>query len=249
MIFVGLNRLGLVVNFIAGFMIAPELVGIERLKRLEAWLERLLSSAKDRLTRSENRLRNLSMKITERFFASGCILLPLLFLLTCIYSTFWWFGAQTPILAGSVIVGAYLLLMSFGSNEFIRRAPDYQAYHGNGAPQPLAGQLYEQEQKKYEEYIRRTSTLRGRVVQVFSILILGPVSAFAVILQGTALLLISLLVLPLLYLIKLILSLGFRILSTITRNLEGDDRLRAILVSWGIVFYILGNMLQLIATF
>jgi hypothetical protein len=34
---VWLNRIGIILNFLAGFMLAPELLGIERLRRLEEW--------------------------------------------------------------------------------------------------------------------------------------------------------------------------------------------------------------------
>jgi hypothetical protein len=34
-----LNRLGIVLNFLAGFLLAPELIGLHRLSRFEEWLE------------------------------------------------------------------------------------------------------------------------------------------------------------------------------------------------------------------
>jgi len=34
-----LNRLGIILNFLAGFMLAPELIGIERLKKIELFLK------------------------------------------------------------------------------------------------------------------------------------------------------------------------------------------------------------------
>lgn len=36
-----LNRIGIILNFLAGFLLAPELLGTERLKRIEDFLERL----------------------------------------------------------------------------------------------------------------------------------------------------------------------------------------------------------------
>src|SRR3972149_12004161 len=44
-----LNRLGIILNFLAGFMLAPELIGIERLKKIELFLERVLLHVKSTL--------------------------------------------------------------------------------------------------------------------------------------------------------------------------------------------------------
>jgi hypothetical protein len=43
-----LNRIGIILNFLAGFLMAPELIGIERLKRAEEKIEDMLSKWKNR---------------------------------------------------------------------------------------------------------------------------------------------------------------------------------------------------------
>lgn len=40
-----INRIGIIINFISGFMIAPELIGIKRLRKFELTLKKFLSNA------------------------------------------------------------------------------------------------------------------------------------------------------------------------------------------------------------
>jgi len=42
---VSLNRIGMLLNFAAGFLLAPQIIGVRHLHRLEAWLEKGLSAA------------------------------------------------------------------------------------------------------------------------------------------------------------------------------------------------------------
>jgi hypothetical protein len=52
-----LNRIGIVLNFLAGFMLAPELIGIERIRRFEQLI----------LSRSKGTTNSLSKSIPRRF--------------------------------------------------------------------------------------------------------------------------------------------------------------------------------------
>jgi hypothetical protein len=38
------NRVGIVLNFVAGFLLAPQLIGLQRIERVEKWAERRLAS-------------------------------------------------------------------------------------------------------------------------------------------------------------------------------------------------------------
>jgi hypothetical protein len=44
-----LNRLGILLNFIAGFLLAPQLIGVARIHRIENALERALGAAQHRV--------------------------------------------------------------------------------------------------------------------------------------------------------------------------------------------------------
>lgn len=41
-----LNRIGIILNFLAGFLLSPTLLGLERLQRIEAWAERKLTATR-----------------------------------------------------------------------------------------------------------------------------------------------------------------------------------------------------------
>src|SRR6478672_7188862 len=43
------NRTGIILNFFAGFMLAPELIGVDRLIRFEKWLETKIQSQLKRI--------------------------------------------------------------------------------------------------------------------------------------------------------------------------------------------------------
>ena len=45
-----LNRIGILLNFFAGFLLSPALLGLERLRHIEKWTERKLSNFRDRLS-------------------------------------------------------------------------------------------------------------------------------------------------------------------------------------------------------
>jgi hypothetical protein len=60
----GVNRIGIILNFCAGFLLAPELIGIERLQRFEKCLEE-----------SMPRFRDFVVGLPERFIPglqAGC---------------------------------------------------------------------------------------------------------------------------------------------------------------------------------
>jgi hypothetical protein len=39
-----LNRVGVVLTFLAGFLLAPQLIGLDRIRRVESWAERRAGS-------------------------------------------------------------------------------------------------------------------------------------------------------------------------------------------------------------
>ena len=54
-----LNRLGIVFNFLAGFMLAPELLGIQRIHRLEKRLENAITKTNKALSSPLERIQGL----------------------------------------------------------------------------------------------------------------------------------------------------------------------------------------------
>lgn len=81
-----LNRLGIVLNFLAAFLVGPELIGEGRLRRLEGWLER----SSDRLARWLQRAAVwLRREQVGRFVTFGGGFIVLLAL------GYWWLGALT----------------------------------------------------------------------------------------------------------------------------------------------------------
>jgi hypothetical protein len=69
-----LNRFGILLTFAASFLIAPELIGRERLQRLEGWLERGGASLESRVRRGNSWLdRAVSSESTRANLFHGTI--------------------------------------------------------------------------------------------------------------------------------------------------------------------------------
>lgn len=149
-----INRLGIMLTFLAGFMVAPELIGLERLTRAERRIEKVLakvvSSLKDEIQ-------------PEAVFG---------LLLSIVAFFVWQLISDLPVLAYFKIIKPALYIKILGS------------------------------------------FLLGIV---FMVCILVPVF--------------------------------YWLLSRMLSRLDGNDRLQGLIISWGIAFFIIGNLLQLIATF
>jgi len=151
-----LNRIGIILNFCAGFMVAPELLRVERLRWIEEGIEKVLARF-------------------QKFANANRVLSPIKKL---------------------YLVGYIVVFISFTVITLAKR---------NG-----------------DDTLPNYLTVPAPFVIVISVCVVGVI---------VATLLVALL------------------LDYVAGKLAGDDRLRSILVWWGIVFFIVGNLLQFISTF
>jgi hypothetical protein len=221
------NRVGILLNFLAGFMIAPELIGIDRLKRIEGYIEEKLLRLSNSFVQQFDYLRSKIRDAKSNFSGSlGCVLVSLV-----------------PI---SILVGILLLyhryliaicvlilyFMAFTLGVWIMRWG-------------VASQVQE-----HNEYIYRT-TGEGTPPENYpkQTIRLEPLISLRLLLWIPAefLRLIMIIFFGVLAIIPLR---GInKIISFFVRMLDGQERLRAIMVSTGVIIYILGNALQFISTF
>ena len=156
---VGLNRSGIVLNVLAGILLAPELIGLERLRAFEGWLERNLPH----LHKALGRMR-------------------------AVLSPRRWAG---PVATATTIGGTVWLAAANLGPPDVRR---------------VAGEIIDE----------------------------------LLILYGLSLLV---------YVIWLVIASLDEILGFLVRSLSGQDRVVAFMVVAGISLFVLGNVLQFIATF
>jgi hypothetical protein len=214
-----LNQVGIVLNFLAGFMLAPELLGLERLRRIETYIEKRLTFMSNLADKIGNKFSSFGRGIGDSFVKAGlakpsftnnvfavhslavCIILLVLALFVgVVYITYIIFGK----VVASVIM-FYLYIKSVINPE-----------------------LSDHDEGWYPKLLLTNAYLR------FLLPIYMVIAAFALIL----------------YPFYIVIALATKqLLSFIIRKLEGEARLRSVLIWWGIIFFILGNALQFIATF
>jgi len=214
-----LNRAGIILNFLAGFMLAPELIGLARLQRAEDRIERTLQTMRrvsNQLTPSEltpNRV------VTSDFMTvySGIYfaILGSLLLLT--------------ISSGLDYLSAFLfvvvLIRAIYQVCIILTARIVKA---SGVPD---GGLH--------RYALKNSRLALiTTVMIILGLVLLPVTI-------PIMIMLSIVVLVELVILRFVRYLLDRMIGLML----GSDRLRSILIFWGILFFIGGNLLQFVATF
>ena len=193
------NRIGIILDLLAGFMIAPELIGEERLQRWEGRIEQFAVHTRESITRlapmsghrgKSSRKREYSQE-SIRFMAHA------LFLATLVYAwiIYHWIATNRPSWA--------LLGTGFWAHLIF-----------------AVGWVF---------------TLRMIIVLAK---IWHPIYS-----------LMYPLGLPQFFVARLILWLIAGLLGRIVKALIGNARLQSILFSWGVIFFILGNLLQLWATY
>jgi hypothetical protein len=151
-----LNRIGIILNFCAGFMLAPELLGTKRLLVIEAKTKHFLSRMKQ------------FVKGYRDFLPMWRFFLPMLLLLLFSYTM-------------------VLISKRSGNNSL----PNY------------------------------LTTIAPIAIAISGFLASGIILAFVILLS----------------------------VDYLSMKLAGDERLRYVLIWWGIIFFIVGNLLQFIATF
>lgn len=247
-----LERFGIILTFFAGFLLSPEIIGLNNLRRFEENLETILNGFNQKTDYFFNQIQTLIKNVVKKlgddsdtrvFYAS----IPIFgFSVGTLYFFFHLF-IELPVVAKYGIL-IYLLIafviFLFISISFAKELPYYQTYH----------ELIFQDLPWNLDYL-----LNG---MAFAILI----SNFLIVLLPFNLLVILFLI-AFLYLYMLILTVFGRvfiyffrlimipvffiksILNFALRKLEGDNNLQAIIKSLGIIFMILGALLDFISTF
>lgn len=185
-----MNRSGIILNFIAGFMVAPDLIGEKRLVQLEALVE----------TNSQRLMAIWQLRIYPyRKYISWEVFGILLFLYASYYFIY-------KVHAGESLLHVTLMLYIFDVGYMV---------------------------------IRKVRRLKPFTWTGFGKTIIESQLIFLKIMIGTPLIIFF-----------YIFSWPFQqTLVFILNRLAGDNKLKSILVWWGIVFFIMGNLMQLIATF
>jgi hypothetical protein len=235
-----LNRIGIILNFAAGFMLAPELIGLERIARAEIWLEKQSELWKGLVDRRYKTILPIAyVEVRDFDVKTGCLLPVFSFVVTALL---WGFVIGPNIKLATKItlisfVGIFLVVSAF-----------------------LTGIAEVTQNDKYKVknifaiilfvILYRTSSLHF-ASEIYPYLygrefVIGMGASIPYMVVNT---LLNWSVLSLYLMIAYIPKVFYNVFSFIRKTLEGDERLKSIVVSTGIVIYILGNLLQFIATF
>jgi len=203
-----INRLGIILNFIAGFMLAPELLGIERLKRVEIKLEKVLSFL-IKGVRKVLSIFSIEDDGSWRGHFIGTVILCLLqYALIILFDLY-----------KSDELKITLMLAIYSSILLIRR----------------------QEIKKKISDLNNNCKIKIEDIQDF---VIQPLAASFTLITGIAILPLGIIAILLLLHIFIEIPLGY-----VMRKLQDGEQLQSVLIWWGIIFFITGNLAQLFATF
>lgn len=191
------NRLGIVLNFLAGFFLAPELLGERRLDQIEENIETTLTKISKLISKIESSIQRGSGRIRNWFIVVSGTVLTFIFLpsVLSLFETDFT-SATTNIL---LIYITSTLTLLFLLVVFI----------DDGIKLTMANIIY---------------------------------LPIVIMLQAWTWILIVAPLVSAVWLSRVVVQTGIK-------SLTGDKRLRSILVSVGILTFIVGNLLQLIATF
>ncbi len=203
--FVNLNRLGILLNFAAGLMLAPELLGEERLHKSEAHLEKALLKLQEFLKQILVHVRTMWLVMI-----ASIVNILIWFLVMRYYAPFivnftkgTFFEWKSSVTAWRYFFTALALICIGICGQFLWTdwPPTFIKY----------------KRLRFINFYLELAVIMLSVVFV-------PV--------------VSLITYPLL-----------RLSEYTASRLAGEDRLRSLLVWWGVAFFIVGNALQLYATF
>jgi hypothetical protein len=210
-----LNRAGIILNFLAGFMLAPELLGLHRLREFEAYLEQMVTTQKsyfDRLTPKIGSLvREKGVFGFIDMFMTGFLFIILIFFMQEIGASY--LGHIINLLA------VFLYLLTAITSR-------------------MQGFSLDHKRNIFRQRLNQVS-LTARSVRQQPINLLNPVLYLLVVM-------IAPIFLPVVWVLS---NIFHALLSLLVKTLEGEEKMRSFLVSSGIIFFIVGNALQLWATF
>ena len=205
-----LNRVGIILNFLAGFLLAPELIGIDRIKKAEKKMESTGAKLKKIVHTTLEKLpkRSLVMILFERnpFFP---VLMTFISALLII-----WIIKFSGFPLGNIVINTIVLIFSVITISLI---------------------VFYFVHTTYMSLVRKDRETQKKLLEAFFLTLFSPFVFIA-----------HAFIYP-----SLILAMRFfeNIIGFVVRKLEGDKKLLAILVFWGVIFFIIGNVLQLLATF
>lgn len=292
-----LNRIGIILNFLAGFMVAPEVIGLERLKSFENSLEKLSEkyNLKESLEQGSQKLEffvknNFHQKFTLRrieninlfkwvVISLMLIVIPLIIQIILLKYFYEFISSSTTLsqIRDSIFMVALITIIGSVTVNYIdsieplielslRRSKTSIAHAMNFLFFGFFRILYEllfisiyavlaliflsivliysvfrgkPTKRQVTESLRK---LQGRIFLFLkgsaSIIIIFWMAPIALAFAGV----LGLLgVLPIIF---------YRFLASIIYLLEPENsRLESLLVAWGVLFFIVGNLLQFIATF
>lgn len=235
-----LNRIGIILNFLAGFMLAPELLGVERIRKTEDFLEKIVSRT---LIFSDILIINLLKQVfrlidmivgifdvdpstknaIRQYYQDEVVKEELQSMSrTIVITMLRSFLAVLLMITILFIVVTYMFSINQHAGIIVLFIVLIYFY--------ISGFTVLGE----EEF----SGAKNMSIQHF----ISPFIAFS----------LSILLPPLMiiiYFFTLIISFTNILIRFTLHKLQGDSRLRSILVWWGIIFFILGNSLQFAATF
>jgi hypothetical protein len=208
------NRIGIILNFCAGFLLAPELIGIQRLQRFEKFLEESIPRSRNAVSLLVLRIRTAiarfriiatNPRTPLGFFALVAPLSSVILWGGFLYATLFLFQLSVQEIAVLVICAVAIPFVALCVSSLVRQN------------QPL----------------RVIKYISGAIlIYEFSFLLI-PLTISLTIL-GTAGLVGALLL--------------YWVLGIVLARLTGNDRLRGVVVTLGIALFIVGNTLQLWAT-
>ncbi|HEX6371028.1 MAG TPA: hypothetical protein VF006_19075 [Longimicrobium sp.] len=215
------NRIGVILNFAAGFMVAPELIGLDRLRHLETRIERRLESIRSslhgRMAITKKFIGYLGT--TSPFWIGLCLALAIVAVIGLLFIRLFWYAL-------GLLAVVYALLVYLGIAEMRWRG--------------------------------RAERIRQHFLPFFPGEDDAPASTMAVIRRYHILLLFYLPWRMLWSLIadglfesirKVFFTSALAGVERLIVRLEGNERLRFMVVFWGVVFFIAGNLLQFVGTF
>jgi hypothetical protein len=254
-----INRLGIILNFFAGFMLAPELVGIDRLNNLERRFERLI---KRFLIFNRRIWRSLKKLINPNNDSMSNIVMLRVFIAVATYSLFLIVTNLDksivkllilPVLAfGFIVVVAFFIillvsialggiLLLFLAEMIVELDSQVSRSRGYGAIVEDVKSIRIKSIRSFQGRLFdsiKPRNIAESVKSIFEDLFKGWIKELGRITLSI------LLVLPIVLLLLITIP-----LRKVLLKLKGDSRLISILNSWGLSFFIIGNIFQFLATF
>jgi len=207
-----LNRVGIILNFLAGFLLAPELIGIDRINKAEVSLENYIKRLEARILSTLEKIGFKTKDKKDEFLA--------------------------VLIFGSAVIAMFLIIYWLSSKYGILQG--IATFLGALAFTILALTWF---------YRKMFTENKGKSTKKFTAIIYGGIAVFAAFWLGIFFILQGFLKLIIQTPVYGILILAKSVLRFISNKLAGNDRLRSMMVTLGILLFIIGNLLQLWATF